>query len=56
MTLDMFSAMCFIAEDWGLVTPTTNMNCSLKCHFSNSHVSGNNDSAMKLSEDDDRHK
>jgi hypothetical protein len=55
MKLDVLSAMCFIAEDWGLVKPTTIKNCFLKCHFLNSHVSGDNDSAMKLSEEDDWH-
>jgi hypothetical protein len=53
MKLDVLSAMHFAAEDWELVTLTTIKNCFVKCHFSNDPVSGSNENAMKLSEDED---
>jgi hypothetical protein len=50
-------AGCFIAETWRLITPITIKNCFVKCSFLISSVSWNDDSAVKLTEDDgdDRH-
>jgi hypothetical protein len=45
--------MHFIAEDWRLVTPTAIKNCFVKYGFSNDHVSSNNDSALKLNENEE---
>jgi hypothetical protein len=53
MKLDLLPAMHFIAEAWRLVTLTIIKNCFVKCGFSNDHVSGNYDSAVKLSEDEE---
>jgi hypothetical protein len=52
MKLDVLSAMHFIAEAWRLVTLTIIKNSFVKCGFSNDHISGNDDSAVKLKEDD----
>jgi hypothetical protein len=49
MKLDVRSAVHFIAEAWRLVTLIK--NCFVKCGFSN-YVSSNDDSAMKLGEDE----
>jgi hypothetical protein len=50
MKLVVLSEMLFIAEAWRLVTRTIIKNCFVKCGFSNDHISGNDDSAVKLSE------
>jgi hypothetical protein len=49
----VISAMQFIAEAWRMVTPTKINNCFVKCGFSNDHVSSNDDSAVKLIEDEE---
>jgi hypothetical protein len=49
--LDVLSAMLFRAEACRLITPATNEKCFLKCGISNDHVSSNDDSAVKLNED-----
>jgi hypothetical protein len=53
MKLDVLSAMHFIAEAWSLITPTTVKNCFVKCGFLIDHVSSNDDSAVKFSEDEE---
>jgi hypothetical protein len=55
MKLDVSSAMHFIAEAWTQITPTTTKNCFVKCGFSNDLVSSNDDTAVKLGEDDNWH-
>jgi hypothetical protein len=57
MKLDLLSAVHFIAEVWRLITLTTIKNSFVKCGFSVDHDSSNDDSLVKLSEDeeDDRH-
>jgi hypothetical protein len=45
--------MHFIAEAWGLITATTIKNCSVRCGFSIDHVSSNDESALKLTEDEE---
>jgi hypothetical protein len=51
--LDVLSAVHFTAEAWGLVTPTAVKNYSVKCGFSTDHVSSNDGSSVKLTEDED---
>jgi hypothetical protein len=51
MKLDVLSTMHFIAEAWILIGPTTN-NHFVKCSFLTDHVSSNDESEVKLSEDD----
>jgi hypothetical protein len=53
MKLDVFSAMHFTAETWRLITPTAVKNCFVKRGFSIDHVSSSDDSAVKLSEDEE---
>jgi hypothetical protein len=53
MKLDVLSAMHLIEEPWRLTTPTTKKNCFMKCGFLIDHVSSNDDSAVKLSEDEE---
>jgi hypothetical protein len=53
MKLDVLSAMHFIAEVWRLIKSTTIKNFYVKCGFSNDHDSSNDDSAVKLSEDEE---
>jgi hypothetical protein len=53
MKLDALSAMHLIAEIWRLITPTTIKNCFVNCGFSIDHVSSNDDSAVKLTEDEE---
>jgi hypothetical protein len=48
--LDMSSALHFIAQAWGLLTPTTNKNCFVKCGFLIGHVTSNDDSAVRVTE------
>jgi hypothetical protein len=52
MKLDVLSAIHFIAEASGVITPTTIKNRFEKCGYSNDHVSSNNDNALQLSEDE----
>jgi hypothetical protein len=52
MKLDVLSAVHFTAETQRLIISTTIKNFSVKCGFSNNHVSSNDDSAVKLSEDE----
>jgi hypothetical protein len=53
MKLDVLSAMHFIAEASRLVTPTAIKNGFVKSGFSNDHISSNDDSAVKVSGNDD---
>jgi hypothetical protein len=53
MKLDVLSEMHFTAEAWRLITPTTIKNWFVKCGFPNDHVSSNDDSAVKLKEDEE---
>jgi hypothetical protein len=53
MELDVLSAMHFIAEAQRLITSTAIKNFYVKYGFSNNHVSSNNDSAVKVSEDEE---
>jgi hypothetical protein len=53
MKLDVLFAVHFIAEAWRLVTPTIIDNCFVKCGFSIDHVSSNDDSAVKLTVDEE---
>jgi hypothetical protein len=53
MKLDVLSAMHFIAEAWWMITPTTIKNCFVNCCFSISHASSTDDSARKLSDDEE---
>jgi hypothetical protein len=52
LKLDVLSAVHFITEAWIFVTPTTIRNCFVKCGFCIA-VSSNDNSAVKLTEDDD---
>jgi hypothetical protein len=53
MKLDVLFAIHIIAETWGLKTPTTIKNGFMKCHFSIDNFSNNDDSSVKLSEDEE---
>jgi hypothetical protein len=53
MKLDMLSAMHFKAEASRLITPTTVKNCFVNCCFSVDLASSNEDSEVKLTEDED---
>jgi hypothetical protein len=53
MKPDVLSTMHFIVEAWRLITPAAINNCFVTCGFSNDHVSSNDDSAVKLSEDEE---
>jgi hypothetical protein len=53
MKLGVLSAVHLIAEPWRLITLTTIKNCFVKYGFSIDHVSSNNNSAVKLSEDEE---
>jgi hypothetical protein len=53
MKTDVLSAVHFIAEAQRLITPTVIKNCFVKCGFSNDHVSRIDNSAVKLSEDEE---
>jgi hypothetical protein len=53
MKLDVLSAMHLTAEPGRLKTHPTILNCSVKCDFSTDHVSSNDDSATKLTEDEE---
>jgi hypothetical protein len=52
MKLDVLYVVHLIAEPWRLITPTAFKNCFVKCGFSIHHVSSNNNSAVKLTEDE----
>jgi hypothetical protein len=54
MKLDVFSAVQFIAEAQRLITSTTMKNFCVKYGFLN-HVSSNDDSAVKLIEDEENY-
>jgi hypothetical protein len=49
----VLSATHFIVEAWRLITPTAIKNYFVNYSFSNDHVSSNNDSALKLSEEEE---
>jgi hypothetical protein len=53
MKLDMISATHLIAEPSGLITHTTIKDRIVKCGFSTDHVSSSDESAVKLSEDEE---
>jgi hypothetical protein len=53
MKLYVLSTVHLIAEPWRLITPTAIKNCYVKCGFSTDHVSSNDDSAVKLTEDEE---
>jgi hypothetical protein len=53
LKLDVLSPVHLIAEPWRLVTPTTMKNCFLRSGFSLDHVSSNDDSAVKLTENEE---
>jgi hypothetical protein len=57
MKLDVLSAVHLKTKPLGLITPTTIKNSFVKCGFLTDHVSSNNDSAVKLTDDEveDRH-
>jgi hypothetical protein len=57
MKLDALSVMHLTADPSRLVTPATTKNCFVKCGFSTDRVSSNDDSAVKLreNEEDDWH-
>jgi hypothetical protein len=45
--------MHFIAEDRTLIIPTAIKNSFVKCGFSNDHVSSNDNSVVKINEDEE---
>jgi hypothetical protein len=51
--LDVVFAMHFIAEAWRFITPNMMKNCFVNCGCSNDHVNSNDDSAMKVNNDED---
>jgi hypothetical protein len=53
MKLDVLSAMHLIAEPWRLITSTIIKDCIVNCGFSIDHVSSSDDSAVKLTEDEE---
>jgi hypothetical protein len=53
MKLDVLAAVLVIEKAWRLITHNTVKNYFVKCGFSNDHVSSNDDSAVKLSEDEE---
>jgi hypothetical protein len=50
MKLYMSSAVHFIAQAWGLLTPTTVKNCFVKCGFLIGHVTSNDSNAVSVTE------
>lgn len=52
MKLNELSAVHFTVEAWKLITLTTVKNCFTECGFSFDHVYNNDDSALKLNEDE----
>jgi hypothetical protein len=53
MMLNVLSAVLVIASAWRLTTLTAIKLFFVKCDFSIGHVSSNEDSAVKLSEDEE---
>jgi hypothetical protein len=53
MKPDVLSAMNLIADAWRFKTPTTIEKFFVKYRFSIDHVSSNDDSAVKLCEDEE---
>jgi hypothetical protein len=53
MKWDVLSAVHFIAGAQRLITCTTIKNSFVKCGFTDDHVSSNDDSAVKLSEEEE---
>jgi hypothetical protein len=53
MKLYVLSAVHIIAEGWRLITPSIIRDCIVKCSFSVDHVICNDDSALKLTEDEE---
>jgi hypothetical protein len=51
--LHVLSAMHFTAEAWRLITPIIIKNCFVMCGFSNDHISSNDDSAVKFTENEE---
>jgi hypothetical protein len=52
MKLDVLPAVHLMAEARRLITPTTTKYCSVKCAFLTDHVGSNDNSAVKLTEDE----
>jgi hypothetical protein len=52
MKLDVLSAMHLTSAPWRLTTAIKIKNCFVKCGFLTDHVSSNDDSAVKLTEDE----
>jgi hypothetical protein len=52
MKPDVLPAMHLIGEPWRLITPTTIKNCFGKCGFLINHVRSNDNSTVKLTEDE----
>jgi hypothetical protein len=53
MRLDMLSAMHFIAQDSRLLTPTTIKSCFAKYGCLIDHVTSNDNSTVKVTEDEE---
>jgi hypothetical protein len=53
MKLDELCAMHFTVDAWRLITPIKIKNCFVKCCSSIDHASSNDDSALKLTEDEE---
>jgi hypothetical protein len=53
MKLDVLSAVHLTAELWRWIRPSTIKNCCVKLGFLTDHVSSNDDSAVKLSKDEE---
>jgi hypothetical protein len=53
MKLDVLAAVHIIEKAWRFITHNAVKNCFVKCGFSNDHVSSNDGSAVKLSEDEE---
>jgi hypothetical protein len=52
MKLDVLSTVHLIAQPWRSITPTKIKNCFVKCGSSTDHVNSNDESAVKLTEDE----
>jgi hypothetical protein len=52
MKLNVLCAVHLMTETWRLITLTAIKNCFVKCDFLSDHVSSNEDSAVKLTEDE----
>jgi hypothetical protein len=53
MKLDVLCGMHSIADAWRFITPSKIKNCFVKRGFSTDHDSSNDDSAVKLTEDEE---